>query len=152
MGRGRWRHGGDGGSKYFVGGAHAKRMDLIHTSVEKVRIDLKTGFVLRHPVASRNLDFAVINPKYVGKKNRPRVLRWGAFNFSVAKEPNNPKTEEDDGYVVTYVLNENTGESRVLVMDAKSPNLDTVTVVKLPRRVPYGFHGLFVTETDLKKL
>ncbi|KAE9446173.1 hypothetical protein C3L33_21928, partial [Rhododendron williamsianum] len=42
-----------------------KRMDLIHASVEKVRIDLKTGFVLRHPVASRNLDFAVINPKYV---------------------------------------------------------------------------------------
>ncbi|KAG5525008.1 hypothetical protein RHGRI_031629 [Rhododendron griersonianum] len=166
-----------------------ERMNLIHTSVEKVRIDLKTGFVSRHPVASRNLDFAVINPKYVGKKNRyvyaaigdpmPKISGvvkldvsmsesdrcdcmvatrifgpgcYGGEPFFVAKEPNNPEAEEDDGYVVTYVHNENTGESRFLVMDAKSPNLDTVAAVKLPRLVPYGFHGLFVTETDIKKL
>ncbi|XP_058223394.1 probable carotenoid cleavage dioxygenase 4, chloroplastic [Rhododendron vialii] len=166
-----------------------ERMDLIHASVERVRIDLKTGFVSRHPVASRNLDFAVINPKYVGKKNRyvyaaigdpmPKISGvvkldvsisesdrcdctvatrifgpgcYGGEPFFVVKEPNNPKAEEDDGYLVTYVHNENTGESSFLVMDAKSPNLETVAVVKLPRRVPYGFHGLFVTETDLKKL
>ncbi|KAI8547193.1 hypothetical protein RHMOL_Rhmol07G0176200 [Rhododendron molle] len=166
-----------------------ERMDLIHASVERVRIDLKTGFVSRHPVASRNLDFAVINPKYVGKKNRyvyaaigdpmPKISgvvkldismsesdrcdctvatrifgpgSYGGEPFFVAKEPNNPQAEEDDGYLVTYVHNENTGESSFLVMDAKSPNLETVAVVKLPRRVPYGFHGLFVKETDLKKL
>ena len=47
-----------------------ERMDLIHASIEKVRIDLKTGIVSRHPVAARNLDFGVINPKYTGKKSR----------------------------------------------------------------------------------
>lgn len=47
-----------------------ERMDLIHASVEKVKIDLKTGMVSRHPVSTRNLDFAVINPAYCGKKNR----------------------------------------------------------------------------------
>ncbi|KAK2975042.1 hypothetical protein RJ640_021051 [Escallonia rubra] len=45
-------------------------MDLIHASVEKVRIDLKTGMVSRHPVSTRNLDFAMINPAYMGKKNK----------------------------------------------------------------------------------
>lgn len=47
-----------------------ERMDLIHASVEKIKIDLKTGMVWRHPVSTRNLDFGVINPAYVGKKNK----------------------------------------------------------------------------------
>ncbi|KAJ6297408.1 hypothetical protein OIU78_023033 [Salix suchowensis] len=47
-----------------------ERMDLIHALVEKVRIDLKTGIVTRNPVSARNLDFGVINPAYLGKKNR----------------------------------------------------------------------------------
>ncbi|XP_009611128.1 probable carotenoid cleavage dioxygenase 4, chloroplastic [Nicotiana tomentosiformis] len=166
-----------------------ERMDMIHASVEKVKIDLKSGMVSRHPVSTRNLDFGVINPAYVGKKNKyvyaaigdpmPKIAGiakldvsvaeadrrecivacrlfgegcFGGEPFFVAKDPNNSAADEDDGYVVSYVHNEKTGESRFLVMDAKSPNLDIVTAVKLPRRVPYGFHGLFVRETDLRKL
>ncbi|KAG8375215.1 hypothetical protein BUALT_Bualt10G0077200 [Buddleja alternifolia] len=166
-----------------------ERMDLIHASMEKVKIDLKTGMVSRHPVSTRNLDFGVINPAYVGKKNKyiyaavgdpmpkvsgvvkldvsvsdgdrrdcivaSRLFGPGCFGgepFFVAREPENPNADEDDGYVVTYVHNEINGESRFLVMDAKSPNLDIVAAVRLPRRVPYGFHGLFVRETDLNKL
>nr|QBC36242.1 carotenoid cleavage dioxygenase 4 variant 5 [Petunia x hybrida] len=166
-----------------------ERMDMIHASVEKVKIDLKTGMVSRHPVSTRNLDFGVINPAYVGKKNRyvyaaigdpmPKVAGiakldvsvaesdrrdcivacrlfgegcFGGEPFFVAKDPNNLEADEDDGYVVSYVHNENTGESRFLVMDAKSPNLDIVAAVKLPCRVPYGFHGLFVRDSDLRKL
>lgn len=65
---------------------------------------------------------------------------------------NNLGANEDDGYVMLYVHNEKTEESNFLVMDATSPNLDIVANVKLPRRVPYGFHGLFVSENDLMKL
>lgn len=72
--------------------------------------------------------------------------------FFVAREPDNPDADEDDGHVVTYVHDEIRGESKFLVMDAKSPNLDIVAAVKLPRRVPYGFHGLFVRQSDLDKL
>ncbi|KAI3468523.1 hypothetical protein Pfo_025186 [Paulownia fortunei] len=166
-----------------------ERMDLIHASIEKVKIDLKRGMVSRHPVSARNLDFAVINPAFVGKKHKyvyaavgdpmpkvsgvvkldvsvseddrrdcivaSRLFGPGCFAgepFYVARQADNPNAEEDDGYVVTYVHNENTGESRFLVMDAKSPNLDIVAAVRLPRRVPYGFHGLFVRESDLNKL
>lgn len=164
-----------------------ERMDLIHALVEKVRIDLKTGFVSREPLSARNLDFAVINPAYVGKRNRfvyaavgdpfpkvsglvkldvtnsdrrectvaSRMFGPGCFGgepFFVAREPDNPEAEEDDGYLVSYLHDENAGESRFLVMDAKSPELEVVASVKLPRRVPYGFHGLFVRERDLNKL
>ena len=166
-----------------------ERMDLIHGMMEKVRIDLRTGMITRQPISSRNLDFAVINPSYLAKKNRyvysgvgeplPKISGvvkldvskgefqectvasrmygpgcYGGEPFFVAKAPENSDAdvEEDDGYLLSYVHNENTGESRFLVMDAKSPNLDIVATVKLPQRVPYGFHGLFVKESELKKL
>nr|QTZ19522.1 putative carotenoid cleavage dioxygenase chloroplastic [Bixa orellana] len=164
-----------------------ERMELVHALVEKVKINLKTGIVTRQPLSARNLDFAVINPAYVAKRNKyvyaaigdpmpkisgvvkldvsqgehrectvaSRIYGQGCYGgepFFVAAEPGNPEAAEDDGYVVSYVHNENTGESRFLVMDAKSPDLDIVAAVKLPRRVPYGFHGLFVSESDLNKL
>lgn len=54
---------------------------------------------------------------------------------------------EDDGFLVTYLHDENEGQSWFLVVDAL--NLDMVARIKLPGRVPYGFHGLFVKESDL---
>lgn len=50
--------------------------------------------------------------------------------------------------MVTYVNNENTQEAHFLVMvlmDTKSPTLE-VAAVKLPRRLPQGFHSIVVTE------
>ncbi|KAL3645802.1 ccd4,nced4 [Castilleja foliolosa] len=53
---------------------------------------------------------------------------YGPGSFSgeslfVAREPDNPTADEDDGYLITYVHDKNIQESRYLVMDAKSPNL-----------------------------
>ncbi|KAK8657923.1 hypothetical protein V6N13_036140 [Hibiscus sabdariffa] len=158
--------------------------DLVHSMMEKVRIDLKTGLVTRQPISLRNLELAVINPSFVAKRNMyvysgvceplPKMSGvvkldlskgesqectvasrmygpgcYGGEPFFVAKEG---EKSEDDGYLLSYVHNENTGESRLLVMDAKSADLDIVATVKLPQRVPYGFHGLFVKETQLNKL
>ncbi|KAK9145359.1 hypothetical protein Sjap_005262 [Stephania japonica] len=164
-----------------------ERMELVHSSVEKVRVDLKTGTVQRHPISARNLDFGVVNPRFVGRKNRfgylgvgdpmPKIsgvvkLDWsegehkdrivgcrmygegcyGGEPFFVGKSESDLDEDEDDGYVVSYVHDENVGESKFLVMDAKSPSLQVVATVKLPRRVPYGFHGLFVRDRDLNQM
>lgn len=76
----------------------------------------------------------------------------GSEPFFVAREPDNPLAEEDDGYLVAYVHDEDMKSSKLLVMDAKSPDLEIVAAVKLPGRVPTGFHGLFVKECELNKL
>ncbi|PIN06772.1 Beta, beta-carotene 15,15'-dioxygenase [Handroanthus impetiginosus] len=76
----------------------------------------------------------------------------GGEPLFVPREPSNPAAEEDDGYLLTFLHDENSGESKFVVMDAKSPTLDIIAVVKLPRRVPTGFHGLFVSESELEKL
>lgn len=75
---------------------------------------------------------------------------------STGSEPffvsNNGAEDEDDGFIVMYVYDEIIEESKFLVMDAKSPTLEIVAAVKLPGRVPNGFHGLFVSQTKLTSL
>ncbi|CAA7395523.1 unnamed protein product [Spirodela intermedia] len=158
------------------------RMELVHCCVEMVRIDLRTGAVSRTPLSAGNLDFGVINPCYLGRRNRyaylgvgsPQPMVAGVMKLDMVKKGVDCVTasrmygprrfggepifvpapdegeEEDDGYLVTYLHDENTGESSFLVMDARSPDLQVVAEVSLPRRVPYGFHGLFITAAELR--
>ncbi|KAK9175387.1 hypothetical protein WN944_027393 [Citrus x changshan-huyou] len=152
------------------------KIDMVHFSLEKVRINLRTGHVFRNILSTRNLELGSINSSYIGKKNRyvfmgvgkeiPKME--GVVKIDLEKEievsrrfygpscfggeplfvPRNEDhleaADEDDGFVVTYIHDEIHEESKFLVMDAKSPNLDIVAAVKLPRQVPYGLHGLFV--------
>lgn len=161
-----------------------ERMELIHASVELVRINLRTGNVTRTPLAAANLDFGVINPGCLARRNRygyfgvgdpmPKIGgvakldfdRAGHGDCTVARRDFGPgcfagepffvpddvegNGDEDDGYVVCYVHDEGTGDNRFVVMDAQSPDLDIVAEVQLPSRVPYGFHGLFVTQAELR--
>ncbi|KAL0325551.1 UNVERIFIED_CONTAM: putative carotenoid cleavage dioxygenase 4, chloroplastic [Sesamum radiatum] len=46
--------------------------------------------------------------------------------------PNDAAADEDDGFLVTYVHDEISKESKFLIMDAKSPTLEIVAAVKLP--------------------
>ncbi|KAJ4762164.1 9-cis epoxycarotenoid dioxygenase [Rhynchospora pubera] len=157
-------------------------LNLVHSNVEMVRINLNTGVVSRKPLSAANLDFPVIHPGYVGRKNRyaylasmanpmPKVSGVVKLDFSridtgncvVASRdfgprcyggqpffvPNDGSEEEDDGYLVSYVHNEETDESTFVVMDARSPTLEIVAEVLLPDRVSYGFHGLFVSKAEL---
>ncbi|XP_057524031.1 carotenoid 9,10(9',10')-cleavage dioxygenase [Amaranthus tricolor] len=76
--------------------------------------------------------------------------RFGSEAIFVPREQGTT-SEEDDGYLIFFVHDENTGKSFVNVIDAKTMSADPVAVVKLPNRVPYGFHAFFVTEEQLKQ-
>ncbi|KAH7524180.1 hypothetical protein FEM48_Zijuj06G0091800 [Ziziphus jujuba var. spinosa] len=52
--------------------------------------------------------------------------------------------EEDDGWIITFVHNEDTNLSQVYVIDTKKFSSDPVAKITLPCRVPYGFHGAFM--------
>nr|BDB95543.1 Carotenoid cleavage dioxygenase [Vector pRK-HIEBIYZ-FhCCD2]BDB95558.1 Carotenoid cleavage dioxygenase [Vector pRK-HIEBIYZ-FhCCD2-ALD8] len=60
-------------------------------------------------------------------------------------------SDEDDGYLIFFVHDENNGKSEVNVIDAKTMSAEPVAVVELPSRVPYGFHALFLNEEELQK-
>lgn len=58
---------------------------------------------------------------------------------------------EDDGYLMTYVHDDTSGSSELVVYDARTMSGVPVASVQLPQRVPYGFHGTFVTETEFQQ-
>ncbi|XP_048141228.1 probable carotenoid cleavage dioxygenase 4, chloroplastic [Rhodamnia argentea] len=74
---------------------------------------------------------------------------YGGEPFFVARDPEHPEAKEDDGHIVSHVHDEKVSETRFLMMDAKSPDLNVVAAVRLPQHVPYGFHGIFVRDSDL---
>ncbi len=57
---------------------------------------------------------------------------------------------EDDGWLMTIVADRNTGASEFVVMDAADfSRTDYVARVRLPQRVPFGFHGNWVGDSSV---
>ena len=56
---------------------------------------------------------------------------------------------EDDGYVITLVTDSKDWSSWSLVFDARHIEHGPVARVRLPQRVPYGFHATWVRGADL---
>lgn len=91
-------------------------------------------------------DYAIVGRRCFGENchgNEPFFVPRGTHDGG------DEATAEDFGYVLCLVHEESTGVSKLLVMDAQSPSLELVASVKLPSRVPYGFHGWFVNEDQL---
>ncbi|KAG9449437.1 hypothetical protein H6P81_009402 [Aristolochia fimbriata] len=76
--------------------------------------------------------------------------RYGSEAIYIPREPG-VDSEEDDGYLIFFVHDENTGKSEVNVIDAETMSPDPVAVIELPNRVPYGFHAFFVSEEQLQQ-
>jgi len=56
---------------------------------------------------------------------------------------------EDDGYVITLVTDSKDWSSWCLVFDARDIERGPVARVRMPQRVPYGFHATWVRDKEL---
>ncbi|KAI9122593.1 hypothetical protein K1719_006433 [Acacia pycnantha] len=78
--------------------------------------------------------------------------RYGGEPFFLAageKNEDDDREEEDEGYVLSFVHDEKTWKSELQIVNAVEMKVEAT--VKLPSRVPYGFHGTFVDVKDLAK-
>ncbi|XP_038699166.1 carotenoid 9,10(9',10')-cleavage dioxygenase 1-like isoform X2 [Tripterygium wilfordii] len=66
------------------------------------------------------------------------------FCSGAAFVPKEGGTEEDDGWMITFVHNEDTNISQAYIIDTKKFTCEPVAKITLPCRVPYGFHGAFM--------
>ncbi|KAK8608067.1 hypothetical protein V6N13_023501 [Hibiscus sabdariffa] len=118
-----------------------------------------------------NLEAGMVNRNHLGRKTRyaylaiaepwPKVSGFAKvdlFTGEVKKhiygdekyggEPyflprdNDSESTEDDGYILSFVHDEQTWTSELRILNAM--NLQLEASIKLPSRVPYGFHGTFI--------
>lgn len=66
--------------------------------------------------------------------------------FIARRDDGSPSDDEDDGWLMTFVHDLNTESAELVVLDAQDFDRGYVAQVELPQRVPYGFHGNWVSD------
>ena len=54
--------------------------------------------------------------------------------------------DSDEGWVMSYLYDDGSGKSELVILDATNFASDPVARIKLPQRVPFGFHGSWIPD------
>jgi len=73
----------------------------------------------------------------------------GVFGSEPAFAPRDNPSTEDDGWLITFTTDFD-GNSEAHVIDARNFTAPPLARIKLPQRVPIGFHGTWAKAGDLK--
>jgi carotenoid cleavage dioxygenase len=90
--------------------------------------------------------------KYDTEQGTSKVHAWptGSYGGETVFAPRAGRSGEDDGWLITFVVNEETGASEAHVLDAAHVEHEPVARVLIPRRVPTGYHAWWVSDEELK--
>ncbi len=103
-----------------------------------------------YTVAVNNNTFPTIY-KHDMQKGNATEFSVGAGRHSAEPVfiPRDGATAEDDGYLMTYVYDQNTDTSDLIILDAQDMSRPALATVRLPVRVPYVFHGNWIPDADV---
>jgi carotenoid cleavage dioxygenase-like enzyme len=148
--------------------------------LHRYRFNLTSGTVEEGRVDETPMEFSRINEGYIGVKTRygyascfhpDRGLLFNGFvkndreagrtdlvelsdtqfNHENVFAPRVGAQAEDDGYVVGFVHDEATDQSECWVIDAQRFTDGPVAKIRIPKRVPYGFHSHWVSGEDARR-
>ncbi len=137
------------------------------------RFNLKTGTVSEKQLDNHPIDFPSINPSKTGRKmrygyagkiaNNPLPLFEGILKYDFETGtpqfhdygqnryggepvfvPHPQGSEEDEGWLLSYLHDENTNQSEMVIINAQDVTAQPLARILIPQRVPYGFHGIWV--------
>lgn len=91
-------------------------------------------------------------PLYRHDLETGRVLRHDYGPHAITAEavfvPHAADSDEDDGWLLSYVYDADRDRSALVVLNAGDIDGEPQAVVRLPQRVPLGFHGNWIVDTD----
>ncbi|NVD28152.1 carotenoid oxygenase family protein [Parasphingorhabdus flavimaris] len=141
------------------------------------RFNLKDGTTTEEQLDDRIVEFGMINQQYSGRKYRyvySTFAKPGWFLFCgfikhdletgesetvtlddgryASEAPFAPRVNsqsEDDGYLVSFIMDENSGTSECILIDAKNFEAGPVCRIKLPHKICSGTHSTWVSRDKL---
>ncbi|CAI9776074.1 unnamed protein product [Fraxinus pennsylvanica] len=150
---------------------------LLRSELSEIRLNLKACESTRRVIISGvNLEVGQVNKHQLGLKTRyiylaiadpwpkcsgiakvdlltRRVTKFLYGNEKFGGEPcfipSKEDEGEDGGFLMSLVRDEKGQKSELVIVNAS--NLKQIASIKIPTRVPYGFHGTFVSSHELKK-
>jgi carotenoid cleavage dioxygenase len=139
-------------------------------TLDRWTVDLAAGKVLESRLDDRGQEFPRIDERLTGHPHRygytvnagsdenyvikhdfakgestVRTLEAGRQTNEFSFVPDRPDAAEDEGTLIGYVYNPETGRSDLVLLDAGT--LEDVATIHLPARVPQGFHGNWIPAT-----
>jgi len=142
------------------------------------RFNLANGECHEQRLSDRIVEFGTINPDYRMRKSRflwSTTTRpgWFLFNGYVKHDTETGKeqvftlpdgvyasespmvarkgaTEEDDGYLVTFLIDENSGTSEFAILDSRDVTRGPICRLALPHKISSGVHATWVERSQLK--
>ena len=135
------------------------------------RMNMKTGEGREVQLDDALSEFPVVNNDFAGRKTKhayhvvfdgcieqrfTALLKYdltngaaqrhdfpsGVYGSEPAFAPRLGGEDEDDGYLITFTADAD-GNSEAHIIDARNMTAPPLARVKLPRRVPLGFHGIW---------
>jgi carotenoid cleavage dioxygenase-like enzyme len=132
-------------------------------------IDLQTGTLTERQLDDRAVEFpriddrlATLPARYAVSVGEGRLVRYDLTTgdavehaFGTAQSPGGPgeavfvpgsgTADESNGWYIGYVYDPARDRSDLVIIDASDFAAQPVARIKLPHRVPYGFHGNWIT-------
>ena len=147
------------------------------SKLHRWRFNLADGTTREERLDDRVLEFGMFNQRYAGRKYRYAYSTttqpgWFLFNgfvkhdldtgesWQLKLEPGRYASEapfaprvgavdEDDGYLVSFITDENTGRSECLVIDAKRIQDGPVCRIALPHKICSGTHSCWAARAEV---
>ena len=133
-------------------------------------IDPITGTVSEDIVSEQSQDFPTHDPRVVARKYQYAYTSWldlghtcrtdmetgetilhnhgeGRFGAEPLFIPRADGENEEDGWVMVVVNDQNNGPAELVILDANDMTKEPIARIHLPQRVPDGFHGSWVPDT-----
>jgi carotenoid cleavage dioxygenase-like enzyme len=82
-------------------------------------------------------------------KSQTHEFGRGRYGGEAVFVPFPNATSEDQGWLITFVHDTTEDTSELVVVNAQDVNAEPVARVLIPQRVPYGFHGAWISEEQL---
>ncbi|CAN5568673.1 carotenoid oxygenase family protein [soil metagenome] len=161
-------------STYFD--ASAAKREIKQFNLVRWNLDLSTGQLTETQLAEQCVEFPRLNDSFIGQNYRfgytaqfTADLKFGSaykhdlisgetieHSFGEGRATMEPvfvakanAKSEDEGWLLSYVYDQNTDRTDVVILDAQDFSGAPVATIHLPVRVPFGFHGNWVADGDL---